>query len=129
MIATRRFPLFVLAFGELLRIDLIDAFWGFKGLWRSLEKCPSRQNVSCPQAEELICQAMTLAIAYYWKPVRCLQRAAAMTRLLRRFCGPASVVIGYRPSPFFGHAWVELDGRVIYDSPAYQSRLHVVARV
>jgi hypothetical protein len=71
---------------------------------------------------------MTLAICFYWKPVRCLQRSTAMARLLRQFRGPARVVIGYRPSPFFGHAWVEMDGRVIHDSPAYQ-RLHVVARI
>src|SRR5215813_13721417 len=44
-------------------------------------------------------------------------------RLLRKHGVHARLVIGYRPSPFFSHAWVEVDGRVVYGSPAYQKRL------
>src|ERR1041384_5341892 len=60
---------------------------------------------------------------FYWKPVLCLQRAVCTVRLLRRHGIFARLVIGYRPSPFFSHAWVEVDGRVVYGSPAYQKRL------
>jgi hypothetical protein len=38
-------------------------------------------------------------------------------------------VIGYRPSPFFSHAWVEVDGRIVNDSPVYQERLFVLERL
>jgi len=51
---------------------------------------------------------VSLAACFYWKPVRCLQRSVAAMRLLRK-CGiDGRLVIGYRPSPFFSHAWVEV---------------------
>lgn len=81
------------------------------------------------EVEQAVCDAVLLATCLYWKPVLCLQRAACTVRLLRRHGLPARLVIGYRPSPFFSHAWVEVEGRVVYGSPAYQKRLkllHVV---
>jgi hypothetical protein len=42
---------------------------------------------------------------------------------------PAEVVIGYRAAPFFSHAWVEVAGRVVNDSPIYQMRLQVLERL
>jgi len=38
-------------------------------------------------------------------------------------------VIGYRAAPFFSHAWVEVAGRVVNDSPIYQMRLQVLERL
>jgi Transglutaminase-like superfamily len=75
------------------------------------------------ELEQAVCDAVLLATCLYWKPVLCLQRAVCTVRLLRRRGLPARLVIGYRPSPFFSHAWVEVDGRVVYGSPAYQKRL------
>jgi hypothetical protein len=43
--------------------------------------------------------------------------------LLRQYGIYARLAIGYRPSPFFSHAWVEVNGRVVYGSAAYQKRL------
>ena len=53
-----------------------------------------------------------------------LQRTVCTVRLLRKHGVHARLVIGYRPLPVFSHAWVEVDGRVVYGSPAYQKRLH-----
>lgn len=75
------------------------------------------------EMEKTICDAVLLAACFYWKPVLCLQRAVCTVRLLRKHGIHARLVIGYRPSPFFSHAWVEVDGRVVYGSPAYQQRL------
>jgi hypothetical protein len=47
-------------------------------------------------------------------------------RLLRKHDVVARLVIGYRPVPFFSHAWVEVNGRVVNDSPAYRERLQVL---
>ena len=75
------------------------------------------------ELEKTICDAVLLATCFYWKPVLCLQRAVCTVRLLRRNGIHARLVIGYRPSPFFSHAWVEVDGRVVYGSAGYQQRL------
>ncbi len=59
----------------------------------------------------------------YWKPVRCLQKSVATARLLRRHRVDAKVVVGCRPEPFYSHAWVEVEGRVVNESPLYKVRL------
>ena len=86
-----------------------------------------RQSITATTAgaglEKTICDAVLLATCFYWKPVLCLQRAVCTVRLLRSHGIHAQLVIGYRPSPFFSHAWVEVEGRVVYGSPAYQKRL------
>ena len=78
------------------------------------------------ESEQALCDAVLLATCFYWKPVLCLQRAVCTVRLLGRHGIAARLVIGYRPSPFFSHAWVEVDGRVVYGSPAYQKRLRLL---
>lgn len=78
------------------------------------------------ELEQALCDAVLLATCFYWKPVLCLQRAVCTVRLLRRHGIAARLMIGYRPSPFFSHAWVEVDGRVVYGSSAYQKRLRLL---
>src|SRR5215510_2715473 len=106
---------------ELARYELILALCDSGCILQQL-----RGQSIAPQAtdqEQTICDAVLLATCFYFKPVLCLQRAACTVRLLRRYGVVARLVIGYRPSPFFSHAWVEVDGRVVYGSPAYQKRL------
>ena len=117
------------AFCEIVRYDLVLRFGGSGAALRQV----SRQSISAKPAshesEQAICDAVLLATCLYWKPVLCLQRSFCMVRLLRRYGVPAQLMIGYRPSPFFSHAWVEVEGRVVYGSRAYQKRLkplHVV---
>jgi hypothetical protein len=90
---------------------------------QSIAAQPIKPESGGPELERAICDAVLLATCFYWKPVLCLQRAVCTVRLLRRRGIVARLVIGYRPSPFFSHAWVEVDGRVVYGSTAYQKRL------
>ena len=82
-----------------------------------------RDEIPERELERTICDVVLLATCFYWKPVLCLQRSVCTVRLLRRHGIVARLMIGFRPSPFFSHAWVEVDGRVVYGSPAYQKRL------
>ena len=119
---------------ELARYEVIIRLCGSGRILRQLH----RQSITAKaigselgnhELEQAICDAVLLATCFYWKPVLCLQRAVCTVRLLRRHGTVARLVIGYRPSPFFSHAWVEVDGRVVYGSSAYQKRLkllHVV---
>jgi len=79
--------------------------------------------------ESAICEAVRSVAPFYWKPIRCLQRSIVTARLMRGHSIPAEVVIGYRPAPFFSHAWVEVGGRAANDSPTYQMRLQVLERL
>jgi hypothetical protein len=121
-----------LVFRALYEIARYEVTLSLRGSGRILSQL-KRQSISIKsssiESEKTICDAVLLAACFYWKPVLCLQRAVCTVRLLRRHGIHARLVIGYRPSPFFSHAWVEVDGRVLYGSAAYQKRLlplHVV---
>ena len=124
----KRIRLVFRALYEIARYEVILSLLG-SGRILSQLKQESISKSSSSESEQTICDAVLLATCFYWKPVLCLQRAVCTVRLLRRHGIHARLVIGYRPSPFFSHAWVEVDGRVLYGSAAYQKRLlplHVV---
>jgi hypothetical protein len=112
---------------ELARFEVIVALSGSGSILEQLRNQPVSTETGVE--EKMISDAVLLATCFYFKPVLCLQRAACTVRLLRKHGTMARLVVGYRPSPFFSHAWVEVDGRVVYGSAAYQKRLiplHVV---
>jgi hypothetical protein len=111
---------------ELARYDLLFSWRGMRGVR------PRGRPVSGKGAVELeaaICEAVRSAAPLYWKPIRCLQRSIVTARLMRRRGILAEVVIGYRTAPFFSHAWVEVAGRVVNDSPVYRTKLQVLERL
>ena len=114
---------------ELIRYDALFAVRGLKGV---RPRRPRGTSPSAPEKsglESAICEAVRAAAPFYWKPIRCLQRSIVTARLMRRSGIAAQVVIGYRAAPFFSHAWVEVDGRVVNDSPTYRARLQVLERL
>ena len=119
----KRVGLVFTALYELVRYEVVLFLMGSGRILSQLK----RQSISAPtggkEMEKTICDVVLLATCFYWKPVLCLQRAVCTARLLRKHGINARLVIGYRPSPFFSHAWVEVDGRVVYGSAAYQKRL------
>jgi transglutaminase superfamily protein len=108
---------------EIARYEVIVWSRGTGPILSQLKRQSIAAKPSSHELEQRVSDAVLLATCFYWKPVLCLQRAACTVRLLRRHGIVARLVIGYRPSPFFSHAWVEVDGRVVYGSPAYQKRL------
>jgi Transglutaminase-like superfamily len=113
-----------LVFSALYELARYEAILALCGSGRILQQLRAQTvTAAVNDHEQIICDAVLLATCFYWKPVLCLQRAVCTVRLLRRHGIVARLVIGYRPSPFFSHAWVEVDGRVVYGSPAYQKRL------
>jgi len=103
----------------------VNALLGFRRIYGEVEEQRVDSRNGRAETKE-ICEAISLATCFYWKPVHCLQRSVVAARLLRKHGVNGRVVIGYRPSPFFSHAWVEVNGRVVNDSPAYKDRLHVL---
>ena len=121
----RRAWLVLRALYELARYDAIVRLRGSGAVLGQLR----RQSVAeggDSGWEQAVSDATQLATCFYWKPVLCLQRAVVTARLLRQHGVAGRVAIGYRPAPFFSHAWVEVDGRVVYGSPAYQTRLRLL---
>jgi len=121
--------LFFRALWELARYETIVALRGFSSIRRRLKRQHPAKQTPSPEIQQAICDAVLLATCFYWKPVLCLQRSACAVRLLRKYGIAAKLVIGYRPAPFLSHAWVEVDGRVVNSSAAYQSRMRVLCTV
>ena len=125
----KRISLLSRALYEIVRYEVILSLLGSGRILSQLKRQSTTAKTASVGLEKSICDAVLLATCFYWKPVLCLQRAVCTVRLLRRNGIHARLVIGYRPAPFFSHAWVEVDGRVVYGSAAYQQRLtplHVV---
>jgi len=125
-----RFALLVVrAWWELVAFDLINSVSGFQGIHSRL----AGQRVASKRlhkwADTAICESVLLATCFYFRPVLCLQRSVAAAKLLRKHGIASRLVIGYRAAPFFSHAWVEVDDRVVNDSPAYKERLQVLVTI
>ena len=117
------------ALWELARYEAIVALRGFGYIHRRLKRQHSAEKAASPELQVAICNAVLLATCLYYKPVLCLQRSVCAVRLLRKYGIGAKLVIGYRPAPFFSHAWVEVDGRVVNSSVGYQKRMQVLCTV
>ena len=111
---------------ELVRYDVLHGLFKRAHTPRTLGPTNGDTEPADFALERNVCDAVVLACCLYWKPVLCLQRSICAMRLLRARGVAARVVIGYRPVPFFSHAWVDVGGRVVNDSPVYQKRLTVL---
>lgn len=69
-----------------------------------------------PSVGEVL-RILDLACVFYFKDLRCLQRSAALTCLLRKYGIDAEMVIGVQHLPFRAHAWVEMGGQCVNDKP------------
>lgn len=101
---------------------------GYGGIHRSLVKQRVATGCRKPQAAAALCDAVNLACCLFYKPIHCLARSVITVRLMRKHGIDACLVIAFRPSPFFAHAWVEVDGEIVNDSPAYREQLIVLYR-
>lgn len=95
-------------------IDLVMARRGFPGVHRFIQNLGTRGRRSSRTAEQL-CRDIDRAAVHYPRQLHCLRRSAAVTWLLRRHGYAAEMVVGASVTPFFAHAWVELNGRIITD--------------
>lgn len=124
---TLRMALIARAWWELALYDLVYTLRGFAGIRDRLAMPAAATRPADRAVERGVCEAVTVAACLYWRPVPCLQRAVCTTRLLRVHGIAAKTVIGYRHAPFFSHAWVEVAGQVVNDSPVYRRQLRVLA--
>lgn len=67
-----------------------------------------------------VCTAVDRAQIFLFSQAMCLQRSIVITRLLVMQGVNAETVIAARLMPFKSHAWVEVNGEVVSDSPNVQ---------
>ena len=113
---------------ELIKAEYFLSRGYFSRLYGRVRTFPIDAAPSAAKDRELVCHAVDLACAFYFKEVLCLQRSAVTSCLLRRYGIPAQMVIGVQQMPFRSHAWVEADGEVINDAPHVRDLYMVLDR-
>jgi hypothetical protein len=107
--------LYTKALWQLLRFDILLLTRKFGVLYQAVRTYPCREESSGDPDSNRIVAAFQIACIWYPKHVRCLQRSAALTCLLRDRGLAAHMVIGTQKLPFKAHAWVEVNGQVLND--------------
>ena len=118
-----------IAFIGFFATDFLLKILGFSYLYRTVKRWPVRRKQT-PTCETIlrVCSAVDTAATYYFKRAWCLQRSALTVCLLRTQGVPAHLVIGCRKFPFYGHAWVEVGGKVVNDDDSVQGLYTVLDR-
>jgi len=103
------------------------------GGFRSIHDAVARWNVAVQSKRDdatlaAACAAVNRACTWHPKRSLCLQRASVLVCLLRSLGFPAQMVIGVHKMPFYGHAWAEVDGRVVNDHANAQKFFDVLNR-
>lgn len=109
--------------------DVILKIAGFSALHNAVRQW--KLAVNSPGDAETIakgCAAVDRACTWHPKQEVCLQRSAVAACLLRTLGVPAEMVIGVHKMPFYGHAWVEVNGEVVNDHKNVQTFFHVLCR-
>jgi len=118
------------AFVGLLAFDLLLKLGGFQRLIRKVEHWP----IASPRTTDReICRrvrgTVDRAQMYYPKKAMCLQHSAVVTCLLRRRGVPAQMVLAAQDFPPKAHAWSEVDGEVVSDSPSVKTKYRELRRL
>jgi len=113
----------------LLTTDGVRKLGGFRSIHGTVEQWALAMNT--PPDDATIanaCAAVNRACTWHPKRALCLQRTTALVCLLRSLGLPAEMVIGVHKMPFYGHAWAEVEGRVVNDHANAQRFSHVLSR-
>lgn len=110
------------AFAHLLAIDLGLRLFGYRRVatWAvAPSKCDTVERHQLVHAWQYA-HALELASNHHFVHARCLHRSLALHRWLHRRGLPSELQIGVKQTSgvLAAHAWVELAGQVVHDSPA-----------
>lgn len=115
------------AWMELLFVDMT----GLRGFC-ALKRLVTRKTLIARRADAAVVAevigAVNCACAWYFRAPKCLQRSAAVTRMLRSRGVPAEMLVGYIMPPLKAHAWVEVSGRIVAEDVQDLQHYHVLDR-
>jgi len=118
------------AFVGLLAFDLLLKVGGFKRMIRKVERWPTAEPRTADRDLcRRVCGMVDRAQMYYPKKAMCLQHAAVVTCLLRRRGVPAEMVLAAQDFPPKAHAWAEVGGEVVSDSPGVKTKYRELRRL
>jgi hypothetical protein len=93
--------------------------FGFATTLRAIRRLANNHVTAAPVAEgeaAEIAQRVARAAAFYPGKALCLEQSMVVYFLLLRRRAPVELRIGVQPHGFRAHAWVEYDGRPVYEN-------------
>lgn len=123
-----RVRLTVSAVALLVWVDIALRTRGFRAVRRLLARRPAVIAGRTIGVDE-VCEAVNFACGLSLAPPLCLRRSILTALMLRRKGVPASLVLGITPLGGRGHAWVEVDGRIVNDRFFTASDYFVIDRI
>ena len=102
----------------LMACDVALRVFGYARTIRVARRLAGERNA--PAGENLIQQTLrniVVATALYPGRSKCLEQTVAGFVLLRRRGTPVDIRLGVQPYPFSAHAWLELKGVPVTESP------------
>ncbi len=110
----------------LLVADLYVAFGTFSGIRKFVQRIPVRKVTQHKLTVDQLVDIFNRSLMLYLRNVRCIQRATALTCLLRMHGISAQFTVGCRSLPFYSHAWVTVNGIAVNESTDLISTLRVL---
>lgn len=91
---------------------------GFRRTHRLFATAAVRRTAASVDVSDIIYTVSAAAAFLPWRAL-CLEQSLTLCYLLRRHGHDAIVRLGVRPHPFAAHAWVEIDGTPLGESPEH----------
>jgi hypothetical protein len=102
----------------LMMCDIALRTIGFARTMRIVRRLArARRPSSDEQLVDRTLHNIVVATAFYPGRSKCLEQTVAGYLLLRRRGTPVQIRLGVQPYPFYAHAWLELGGAPLTESP------------
>lgn len=119
-------------FGALITLIKVNLYIRYKGLYATIQLIKKFRKeeliYTLPQNEELkaLANVVNKACLMYPSRTKCLEWAITFVLLALKRKWKCNLEIGVQNYPFFAHAWVECDGKVVMDSQDLRSGLAII---
>lgn len=115
-----------------LTLFMVNFYIKFKGFYLTIQLIKksrnSQSNYIIPQDEELrnLANIVNKACLIYPTRTKCLEWAITFVLLALKRKWKCNLEIGVQNYPFFAHAWVECNGKVVMDSQDLREELAII---
>lgn len=120
-------------FCSFLNLALVHFYMNFKGLNNTIEiirKQATKNHFFLPSSQDLnnLASIVNQSCLVFPKRTKCLEWAIAFVLLALKKGWKCNLEIGVQNYPFYAHAWVECNGKVICDEPDLRDKLSIILR-
>ncbi len=118
------------SFLTLVRIHFYINFIGLNSIIKIIRKQATKNHLFLPSSQELdnLASIVDRSCLIYPKRTKCLERAITFVMLALKKGWKCNLEIGVQNYPFYAHAWVECNGKVICDEADLRDKLAIILR-